>query len=724
MGYGPTIDKAIIHEELILFTTHFNHAVYIQILERRDTDDMETDGVSSTGPQTKVRTLGKYSPQLTGLAICGILGSLCAIVTEEGDDSIVMIFEAIKDTKRQELKIPLAYGEEIRLEAFVSIAVAYLLPGIATFLCGTRNGFLLTLNVNESTLQITTSRCDRLGVSQVMITKDVQSNSGELFFVNCDSKVFVLAPRHSVLPSDDGWNPGWAINQLWVTDANRPGFQQPEITTMARLPPKPSEGPDGSILLVAGTQLLIAAFSTQAKTVPRHIAVGGTPTRLLYSNAMDLLIVGAIVDNKSTLLFIDPETGDNLSAPLLKRDSEPADYPNGLGKSGDKIYHLLEWSFVKENKTWDHIIVATSSGKLLVVSTKDEGRHQNGASPFNGADTRPRRTISFWTKHIFKSTGSEPVYSVTGFADGLLWCSGNKLLCDTLDIKDKKFKRIVEYELPSPAISITYDNGIVYALTNSHSLEVLRLTLDGVGGPKITRTHGDQVTRNSLHHATITQPLGRPINFVSDKHCSVVGLWPTQDTKADTLETVFEAELSHSILKFRSGRCRPLWDPCWTSSGFEARSISTGDGASPETVPRSANRSELLGISIDGSLSQYTVLDVAEWRFLRFILNLAIRSSKVCGFTYNDDHVSLEPPSEPKLMMHVDGDILKRCLVDRVLEELLHINEESQGAGRIFSKFFELLQDLHGGKLKEHVDARVYVEQAYTDLAFYLRPAL
>ncbi|TVY54244.1 hypothetical protein LCER1_G002307 [Lachnellula cervina] len=704
VGHGVAIDKALIHEDLVLYTSRLNNSVYLQILEQKEVY-METDGVSRTEPETNVRTLGKYSSQVTGLAICQVAQDLYAIITEMHEDSIILIFEAIRTTNREELKFPTTYGDDIRLEAFVSISVASRIPGIVTLLCGTRNGYLLTLDVSESTFQIISSRCDRFGVSQTLVKRDVQPHSGELFFVSCDSNIFVLATDSPVLPpSSRRRSPGWAINQVWLTDATRPGLQQPDISSIARLKPSSSGGADGGLILVVGNQLLMAAFSSQPKSVPRHIPVGGTPTRVLYSQNLGLLIVGAIVNNKTTLLFIDPHTGEDLSAPCLKSDSGPADFISGLGRTGDRIYHLLEWSFTKEKKTWNHVIVATSSGRLLVVTTR--------------TDIETRRNICFWTKYQFRLPGSEPIYSVTGFPEGLLWCSGSKLLCDTLDLKEKKFQRIAEYDLPSPATAISYDNGIIYALTNSHSLEVLTLVLDDVRGAKITRTHGDQITRNTLHH-----PSGRPIHLVSDKHCSVVGLWATHDTKADTLETVFEADLSHSVLKFRSGRCRPLWDPCWTSSGMGTSSIA-GDSAGHENVPRSANRSELLGLSIDGSLSQHTILEYTEWRFLRFLINLAIRSPKVCEFAYKDDPVPLEPLSAPKLMMHVDGDILKRCLAERNLEILLHFGKETKEAIEIFSKFCELLQELHEGKLDEHADAAVYVEQAYTDLAFYLRPVL
>jgi hypothetical protein len=79
---------------------------------------------------------------------------------------------------RREIKIPLKYENGVNLEAFVSIAIAYKTPGTLTLLCGTRNGLLVTLDIDETTLEIASSRCDRLGMSQVMVKRDVQPHSG------------------------------------------------------------------------------------------------------------------------------------------------------------------------------------------------------------------------------------------------------------------------------------------------------------------------------------------------------------------------------------------------------------------------------------------------------------------------------------------------------------------------------------------------------------------
>ena len=288
---------------------------------------------------------------------------------------------------------------------------------------------------------------------------------------------------------------------------------------------------------------------------------------------------------------------------------------------------------------------------------------------------------------------------------------------------EKRFKRVAEYTLPSPAINLLCKKGIIYALTAFHSLEILRLEVEGPddeasadgSGFKIVRSHGDQYTRNTLHHRIISQAAENPIDLVSDKACSIVGLWATHNTRIDTLETIFEAQLPCSILRFGASRSRPTWDPTNASSDERV--------GSADIVPNSATYPETLGLSIDGSIFNFTILDFAAWKFLRFLINLAKQSSKVCEFTYNQGTIDLEPTPEPKTMMHVDGDILRRCLDDGNLKELLCVGQEAEREA-IRVAFIELLQGLHRGRLEKDAAFDVYVERAYKDLEFFLRPVL
>jgi hypothetical protein len=549
------------------------------------------------------------------------------------------------------------------------------------------------------------------------------------------------------------------IDQIWLTNATNPTLQQPSIVSVTGLRHNlSSDAEGGRLLLVASSQLLLAGLGYRSKAVPRRLPIGGTPSRMLYSQSLGVLIVAASVAGQSTLLFIDPDTGYDLSNPIDKQGTA-VEFVSGLGVHNEKVLGLLEWPYVKDGKTWQFIIVCTTSGRLLIISAeKEEAPKPQGISSPNskasgkenvhisesGTTSGPK--IRYWTRHKFKC--QRPVYSVVGSADGLFYCSGNTLRWETLDVTDRKFKKVAEYELPSPAVSLSVDSSIIYALTSEHSLEALRISISGAGqtAGSMVRVYSDQVARAGLHHKEVT--VGRPVLLVSDKDCTVTGLWASDHTKAETLMTVFETELPSSIVRFRSAKCRPIWDANWSAPLGQARATNASnnhhgiglgsrhgregleidmvvDCASKlDIIPSTRNHGEILGLSIDGSLTHCTVLGISAWRFLRFLLNLALQSPIICPFTYDRAEYPLEPSLEPKIMMQIDGDILKRCLSDRRLEELLRIGQETEDSAGVYLRFCELLEELHGGPLGSKYGTTVYVEHAYAYLEFYLRPVL
>lgn len=725
----PIIHDAVIGENVVIYTVSHTDCTYVQVLcPDIPTDDlMQIDDTTTSQAQPDIRTIAEISYNVTSLTTGQIQAGPFAVIAGWDEVSIILYLQPIHTTGQRTLRIPYLFGDkEILLESIVSMATTPLPSGNFLLLCGTRNGRILTLEICGTSLEIILSRCDSVGSTTAMLSKDDYSRSGALFFVSCDSKVCALT-----INTTDATEPGSErclrslnINQVWLTDALKPDLQQPKITSIARLSPNGLSSADSSLLLIAGSQLLLAELSTQPKAVPRQILIKGTPTRLMYSPTLEVLIVAASIDERSTLLFIDPDTGADLSQPVDQKTKEAAEFVSGLGNTNERVFRLFEWPYTKDGRTWNFIIVSTDTGRLLIISVADPERVrediQRARYQHIEAGNRTRSKIAYYTRHKFKS--AEPVYSVTGFADGLLWCAGDNLFCDVLDLAEKKFKRAVQYQLPSPAIHLSYENGTIYALTQAHSLEVLRL-IPTPGDFEIIRTHGDPLSRASLHHAIVALPLSdRPMHIISDKLCSIVGLWPTYNTKTDTLVTLFEAELSYSVLRFRAADCRPVWDAVCISKGTNTNTNGSSKTGIENQGP--GKRSELLGLSITGVLSHYTFLDFKTWKFLRFIINLAIRSPALCEFTYQDDPVPLEVAIEPKLMMHVDGDILRRCLEERSLEDLLRVGQHTIEAHKRFETFCELLQAAYDGKLENNATEATYVDQAYAFLELYLRPVL
>jgi hypothetical protein len=687
-------------------------------------DGLESDYALPSVPTWKVRTLNELFWSTSCLALGVLNGRTCAIVAGWTGATATLSFQPIDGSKGPTISVGCLFAAIEHDGTIVSIEALTEVPGGIGLLCGTRNGFIFTYVFVETstTLELLGSSYQYIGATPAIVVKDEQSSSGTRFFIICDSNLHSLTLSISQTPAtSQSWSINYQTSQVWLTDVKSPGLQQSAISSVARLLPGLSGGSDGGILLVSGSQLLLADLHTQAKVVPRHISIGGTPTRLLYSQSLEVLIVGVSVKGKSTLLFIDPETGEDLSEPIDQKTKMPVEFILGLGNEKETILRLFEWSYIKDGKTWNFIIVSTNTGRLLIISIADpdstreelqRARHPVGGTTLGSV--RPK--VKYYTRYRFKC--AEPVYSVAGYADGLLWCAGDKLYADNLDAAEKKFKRVAEYELPSAAIHLSYHDGTIYALTMAHSLEVLELVTSGHGETQIVRTHGDQVSRYSFNHIIVDA--SPTIHLVSDKFCSIAGLWPTHNTKADTLDTIFEAQLPYSIARFRFGRCRPIWDSVWRPpySSFNA-----------EPNAGSTSITQILGLSITGSLSHFTILNLIEFEFLKFLINLAKRSPKVCEFTYMDGPVPFEIATEPKIMMHVDGDILRRCLEDRRLEELLRIGQNTVKAKEIFKKFCELFlrMRMHGETLEtaEKIDDADYlVKEAYSVLEFFLRPVL
>lgn len=727
LGRGTEIAAAVIHKGVAIFTILSGTKTFLQVQNPTVTDVDVSGEVSECQFNTHAQLLGQYADRVTSLALCSVKQELFAIVAEWTGDTIRLTFQPLNGARSRHSIVPKAFGENnLVLEELVSIVASSQGNHCLRLVCGTRNGIVIMLQIDEDTLEITDSICDRVGATPAIVRKDEQLGTKELFFVNSDSKLYALSINEAGTrkSASNSLRRQRTINRVWLTDATDPSRQQPKINSVARLPISTSAGLYNGILLVDGSQLLVAGLSTQEKPVPRRIPIGGTPSRLLYSRTLDALIVGAIVNGKSTILFIDPETGRDISMPFDKTKSIALPWVAGLGNPNERIFRLLEWSYVKDGKSWYFIIVCTSTGRFIMISTEKEDPFQSRSQEKSDSEegyfrstTRPK--IRYWTRYRWKC--ENPIYSAIGFADGIFYCSGKTLHCETLDLAEKKFKPVAQYELPSTAINLTYENGKIYALTTVHSLEVLELVNLGPRGgnlSKFVRTHGDQVTRNSLHNRLIGRSSEHPLQLVSDRECSVFGLWATHNTRADTLEEVFEAELPYSILRFRTGNCRPVWDPIW------AARLRSDTNKKSNTVHTSTGYPEILGMSMEGSLCHFTVLDFATWKFMRFLINLAIQSPHVCEFTYNEhDFSKLQPVTEPKIMMHVDGDILKRCLQDRCLEELLYVSDTEERA-KIEIEFRELLEALHRGQLGRNSSMKDFIDCAYTYLELILRPVL
>ncbi|KAK0714621.1 mono-functional DNA-alkylating methyl methanesulfonate N-term-domain-containing protein [Lasiosphaeris hirsuta] len=574
------------------------------------------------------------------------------------------------------------------VEAIASITSVW-----GSILVGTRSGEVIKMTG-------TTVEYEKFGTTTAKITRNQHGKAEPTVLVSCDKNLVLL--RNQGLGSGlfDSSRSKDKL-RIWPVEANNLVASAPPVDYGIAVDIHFSSY-DTTLLMISGTKILLTEMNHEPGPVHRHLPVEGTPMKVIYSQSLQCLIAAVSRDDKPTLMFIDPDTGEDLGRPTEKKTNTPVDFISGLGRPGDRIFGLAEWEFKKDGNVWRYILVSTRDGRLIVISAERGEAREEGPPP-----------IRYWMR--FQKKGFDrPVYSVVGYDEGLIYCVGQTIHWDVLDTTEKKLKPIKSFELASPATSLRIVNGKLMALTSRDSLEII----DHSSGDSETmgQSHVDPKTRNAIHMMEVAgtspdEPLGS-IVLLADRDCGIAGLWVPWQSPGRDCEVVLEAELPTSIRRFRRGRTRPIWEQGQHTPKY-GRLASTVDDA------------EILGISLDGSMQHFTLLSIEIWRFLRFIQNIALTNEELYPFTHERDvdygEFDPEPRLDRGLEMHVDGDMLRRCLEKRALERLVSWPSHE-------SRFAELLDELDDGRYTAGLTAdggrEQYFKLAYDILDYFLRPAL
>jgi hypothetical protein len=469
------------------------------------------------------------------------------------------------------------------------------------------------------------------------------------------------------------------------------------------------------LLLYSGNQLFVTSLDPNANPIPRKIRLFGSPHRLLYSHRLQKLIVGMSQEGRSTIKFLDPESGSIVGC-YIDSIGHPVVFPSGLGTSGEKTLCLVEWEWKTSNATTDFIIVGTSDGSLIIYKT-------GSPHPTNSRPTQQEeiRCAAFLEEHY-----DEPISAIVTCAKSFFFSVGQTVRWVTLDVLGDKLLTHAKYKLPSRVVSMSIEGHWLNVLTVKHSLVTL-LLVDKRKYPKCAEQHGqlapqfadeterngqDQILTNDFYNNTKEDS---SLVMVGDLDCTVAGLWYCKKTQSlvSNHKIVFEANLPSSTLKFRSGRTRPPWDRISKSS--VAKSTS--------------NASEILGMGVDGSLTLFSILEEGVWKLLHFLQNLAHQSS--------GDPIMNSIPSQPgnkpdPRTKHIDGEVLRPYLSHRMLERLLMTDEARMEVGtesRVIEEFCSLVNELHHGDVdasEQSADKSLEscLEETYRLLADLFRPVL
>lgn len=432
--------------------------------------------------------------------------------------------------------------------------------------------------------------------------------------------------------------------------------------------------------------------------------------RAIYSSTWKALVVAHLKDDRTTLSFIDPDSGAVISS-ATDKDKNPSEYISGLGHSSDRVYGLYEWLYVKDGKKFPFIIVTTHQGRLMIVSvTATEIDTENGRA----------RHLQYWTR--YKKIGfTEPIYSVVGDAVGLLFCVGSTLHWEVLGLAEKKLRPMKQFKLDSPATSLRVFDSKVCALTAGHSVQVVDLHVDSEDA-EISLIHSDQVTRYTGHVVEMGDsdvPLGNwPISVISTTQSGIAGVWIPWGQRNREFEVVFEGMLPTSVRRFRRGHTRPLWARVDRRRQFDTL-LSTADDA------------EILGASLDGSVQHFSLIGMDLWRFLRLVQNLSQHSEALYPFirsrpSGDKDSMDLDLDIEPQPfpdMMHIDGDLLYRCLQTRALKRLSLVGDGMD----LFCEYLDGIDNgVHTEGFREMGEAGQvkYIELGYDILEHLFAPVL
>ncbi|KAK7415630.1 hypothetical protein QQX98_005774 [Neonectria punicea] len=690
-----TAENAFCKDDLVVISTHKDQVSRLHVSQ---IDQMNVSQVRSWDTRGEITCISMFTHMEQTLIVVGSMVDWSPVISIYSLDSDV-IFSKTLDTHGETDCV----DSPGQMEAFTSISTSTEGVDGVVLVFGTRSGHLVTGRIAQQEYTQISFSVERLGMGPVNVSPTSGPFDGDVaVFASCDSILTVMTGF------SQRYNKFLKKQPVWATDSQEPSLPSHPVHSVYCLE-QSLYGTRGnmSLMMLTGYRILLAEMWPRVGLVPRSIPLKGTPLRVIYSQTWKCLIVAHLKDNCSTLSFIDPDSGKVISS-AADKNMNPCDHISGLEHPGDKVFGLSEWLYVKDGKTFPFILVTTQQGLLLIVSVTtqmiqtDEGRI---------------RHLQYWTR--YKKRGFEdPIYSVVGDAAGLLFCVGKVLHWEVLDLGEKKLKPVKQFQLDSPATSLQIVNGKVCALTAGHSLQVMDLYADSET-TDISLVHSDQVSRYTNHLIEVGDsaelPRKWPVNLVSTTQGGVVGLWVPWEQRNKELGVVFEGILPTSVRRFRRGRTRPVW-LSWDRGRRYDSLFSTVDGA------------DILGVSLDGSLQHFALIGLELWRFLRLIQNLAELSKEVCPFPRGgsdvnmdmDVDVELQPQPRPN-MLHIDGDVLRRCLELRALESLTAIGDG-------MDLYCEYLDGIHDGAYTEGFRESAedgqerYLELGYDILQHLLAP--
>lgn len=447
------------------------------------------------------------------------------------------------------------------------------------------------------------------------------------------------------------------LRRVWFTDSKGRGVYQLSIYASSQLSSSDTlQNPSiasSFIICVTRTEVrtLRIRLNVGPRMIPWRIVVGGNPSRVVYSSRFKKLFVGlsfnAVMDpavcferprdngrvSFSRIKIIDPEDSESEDdmvkeeEPFKALSNRPPDkdsFSAVVGKSGEKITALCEWSFVNGTQTWP----------LLLVSTLREnfGDQRGRIRMFSISTKREASGLKIEQRHVFRETSA--VCAVAGYNDStFVYCAGTTLFLQSIGTDKGRLRGIskIQTEMGSPGRSISVNESSIVVSTIEHSTKIFQLIQD-----TLRLVFSDGQARKSLDHLLLPSSL----ILTSSTDRKICGLSrPPQPTVSGELPLVFEATLPSIISCLHEATLQP-----WLQSNTKSK------------------WPPILASAIDGGFYQLDVINEAEWKLLRFIQDMAEGDPMICPYNRLRSGEERTIANKGPRRRHVNGDILLRIL--------------------------------------------------------------
>ncbi|KPI37961.1 uncharacterized protein AB675_3051 [Cyphellophora attinorum] len=521
---------------------------------------------------------------------------------------------------------------------------------VGLLVCGSRNGFLLCLEVRisqqleETRLKPVLSR--RLARTSVNVSTDEFSRRS-----GCADAAFVaygsILERLSLQANDAGAD----IDRTYITvqsrDRSDHSSVSPEVlNAVGRVPSvssDQSESTAGLLVCATSNSLTTSTLSRAQKAIFRHVQVPGVAKKVVYSRFLKSMVIG---------VNPGPDSKDNtmVARPMIcyaalqdeEADCGPIDKSKVvvLGTADDpeeKISALTHYSPANERHHFEMTLVALQSRVRIDKSDKFRinsrivcisDKHVKKADPSRG----PIKVSNVMNVSKKRVTALCPIGR-----SGLLIGSNNELLLHNLDVESKKWSTITRHSLPSPARQIRVLGSMIYVATEKHSLLILK---------EHSNTLGIQNSDMRARAIADVLPLHRQHVFIADT--SPYGTRLTgvvEDQQGATLQRTFELHLPQRINRLE------------LDSPIAAQLTQS-------------SRPAIVGTSSSGHMYRFTSLSAPEWMLCHFLIGLTKPGMRIGAKTIGQE-LDFSPRMEktqrlalPPQMMGIDGDLLARILED------------------------------------------------------------